>query len=169
MLLVTIILNTKVMEINGNNVINNLVTQGEWKIQLIMAIKFTSSKDSKETRTMYTKSDNIETMTGGKIDENIEERFESLLQRHQKDLEESKKRSKFIFDGVDLLYHKCNKRSLNSGGSYVDFPKCFQYAVTVALNHEQIKIHPERTSNITLFIDQYHWKKINFPPEKKDF
>ena len=106
-----------------NNVINNLVTQDEWKIQLIMAIKFTSSKDSKETRTMYTKSGNIETMIGGKIDENIEERFESVLQRYQKDLEESKKRSKLIFDGVDLLYYKCNKRSLNSGGSYVDFPK----------------------------------------------
>ena len=41
--------------------------------------------------------------------------------------------------------------------------------MTVALNHEQIKIHPERTSNITLFIDQYHWKKIIFPPEKKDW
>ena len=46
--------------------------------------------------------------------------------------------------------------------------KCFQYAVTVALNHEQITVHPEKTSNITLFIDQYNWKKINFPSKKKD-
>ena len=36
--------------------------------------------------------------------------------------------------------------------------KCFQYAVAVTLNHEQIKSHPERISNIKPFIDQYNWK-----------
>ena len=45
--------------------------------------------------------------------------------------------------------------------------KCSQYAITVALNHEQIKSHPERISNIKLFIDQYDWKEINFPSNKK--
>ena len=35
-----------------------------------------------------------------------------------------------------------------------DDDKCFQYAITVALNREQIKSHPERTSNIKpLLID----------------
>ena len=37
--------------------------------------------------------------------------------------------------------------------------KCFQYAITVALNHEQIKDHPERISKIKYFIDQYNWKE----------
>ena len=36
--------------------------------------------------------------------------------------------------------------------------KCFQYAITVALNFEQIKSHLERISNIKRFIDQYDRK-----------
>ena len=43
--------------------------------------------------------------------------------------------------------------------------KCFQYA----LNHEQIKSHLERISNINPFIDQYNRIKINFPSHKKDW
>ena len=33
--------------------------------------------------------------------------------------------------------------------------KCFQYSITVALNHRKIKNHPERISNIKPFIDNY--------------
>ena len=58
----------------------------EWKIQLTMHITFISQKDSEETRTMYTKSRNIEIMEGGKTDESIKELFESLLQNYQKNL-----------------------------------------------------------------------------------
>ena len=35
--------------------------------------------------------------------------------------------------------------------------KCFQYSITVALNHQNIVNHPERISNIGIFIDQYNW------------
>ena len=48
--------------------INDHKTQGEWKIQLTMAINFISSKDSEEIRAMYTKSDNIEIIIGNKTD-----------------------------------------------------------------------------------------------------
>ena len=34
--------------------------------------------------------------------------------------------------------------------------RCFQYALTVALNCEKIKNHPERTKHIEPFIDQYN-------------
>ena len=95
-------------------------------------------------------------MIGKATDEIIEELFNSLLQRYQEGLEESMKGSEVIFDSVDLLYYNLNKISLNHGGSYIDSPKwlknkkatinpknndnrCFQYAVTAALNHEQIK------------------------------
>ena len=78
--------------------------------------------------------------------------------------------SEFIFDSVDALYYDLNKISLSRGGSYIDSPewlknkkttinpknndgKCFQYALTVALNYEQIKNHPERISKIKTFID----------------
>ena len=84
------------------------------------------------------------------------------------------------------MYYEFHKTSLNRGGSHIDSPKrlknkkvtinpknnddkCFQYAVAVALNIEQIKSHPERTSNIKPFTDQYNWKKINFPSHKKDW
>ena len=33
--------------------------------------------------------------------------------------------------------------------------KCFQYDVIAAINHKQIKSHPERTYNLKLFINQY--------------
>ena len=49
-----------------------------------MAIDFISSKDSDETRTMHTKSSNVEIMMDSKTDEIIEELFESLLQLYQK-------------------------------------------------------------------------------------
>ena len=39
-------------------------TPSEWKIQLTMAINFISSKDSDETRTMHTKSNNVEIIMG---------------------------------------------------------------------------------------------------------
>ena len=47
--------------------------------------------------------------------------------------------------------------------------KCFQYALTVALNHEQIKNNPERISKIEPFIDQYNWNEIDFPFTSKDW
>ena len=62
-----------------SDLINDHKNQGEWKIYLTMAINFISSTDS--TRTMHSKSDNIEIMTGNEIDEITEELFETLLQR----------------------------------------------------------------------------------------
>ena len=64
-----------------SDLINDHNNQGEWKIYLTMAINFISSTDS--TRTMHSKSDNIEIMTGNEIDEITEELFETLLQRYQ--------------------------------------------------------------------------------------
>ena len=74
-----------------------------------MAINFISSKDSDETRTMLTKSDNIEIMMGSETDEIIKELFKSLLQRYQEGLEELMKGSEFIVDSVNVLYYDLNK------------------------------------------------------------
>ena len=50
-------------------------TSSEWKIKLTMAINFTSFKDSDETRTMYTKFNNVEIMMGSETDEIVEDLF----------------------------------------------------------------------------------------------
>ena len=46
------------------DMINDHKTRREWKIQLTMQVNFISHNDSEETRTMYTKSRNIEIMDG---------------------------------------------------------------------------------------------------------
>ena len=94
------------------------------------------------------------------------------------------KGSKFVFDSVDLLNYKLHKISLNWGGSYIDSPKwlnnkkatinpksindkCFQYAITVSLNPEQIEKDLQRISKNNSF--KNNWKEINFPSHKNDW
>ena len=131
-----------------------------------MPINFISSKDSDETRNMHTKSDKIEIMMGSETDDITDELFESLLQKYQEGLEESMRASDFIFDSVNLLYFNLQKISLNrKGSSYINSPKwlknkkarinpknndnnCFQYALTVALNYQNIKKDRQRISKI---------------------
>ena len=59
------------------------------------------------------------------------------------------KGSEFVFDYIHLWHYKCHKIYLNRGRLYIDSPdwitnvnRCFQYAVAVALNHEEIKKEP---------------------------
>ena len=65
-------------------------------------------------------------------------------------------KSKFVFESVDLLYYSLHKTRLRRAKSYIKNPewlrnkgatihlqnkkddKCFQYAVTAALNHQNI-------------------------------
>ena len=126
-------------------------------------------------------------MIGSDTNEIIEDLFKSLLQRYQENLEEKMRGSEFGFDGVNALYYDLNKTSLNRGGSHMESQKwisakratinpknkkddkCFQYALTVALNHEKIKENPERISKIKPFINQYNWSDIDFPSTGKDW
>ena len=79
------------------------------------------------------------------------------------------KDSQFVFNYVHLLCQKCHKINLICGGIYIDFPdwiknkkatispinkkdkKYFQYATTVALNHEEIKKYSQRITKINPF------------------
>ena len=135
---------------------------------------------------MDTRSNNEEFMNGSDTDEIIKGLLESFLQKYEENLQEKMRGSKFEFDGVNFLYYDFNKISLNRGGSYIDSPKwlkdkqstinpknndykCFQYAVTLALNFDKIKKDPQRISKIKPFIDQYNWKDIDFPSTSKDW
>ena len=167
--------------------INHYKNKGEWKIQLTAGINFMSLKPgSDETRVMYTRSDNEEFMNGSDTDEVIKLLFESFLQKYKENLQEKMKGSGFEFDGVNFLYYDFNKTSINRGGSYIDSTqwlknkkstidpknnddKCFQYAVTLALNLNSIDNHPERISKIKPFINKYNWKYIDFPAMSKDW
>ena len=80
-----------------------------------MQIKFISSKDSKETDTIHTKSHNIEIMMGNETDKIIKELFESRLQNYQKDLKESMRKSDFVHGSIDLVYYHLQKISLKRG------------------------------------------------------
>ena len=125
-------------------------------------------------------------MNGSDTYEIIEGLFESFLQKYEENLQEKMKGSDFEFDGVNFLYYDFNKISINRGGSYIDSPKwiknkrstinptnndykCFQYAVTLALNLDKIKKDQQAISKIKPFIDQYNWSDIDFPSASKDW
>ena len=105
---------------SGNTVIDDKA-HWEWKIQLSMRINFISSKDSDETVTMNTRSNNIEIMMGNETNEITEEPFESLMQKYQEGSEDNMRGNKFVFKSVDLLYYDPHKIGLNRGGSYINF------------------------------------------------
>ena len=44
----------------------------------------------------------------------------------------------------------------------------FQYAITIALNHQNIDKNPEKISNIKTFINQYNWKGIDIKAYQKE-
>ena len=167
--------------------INQYKNEGEWKVQLSAEINFISLKPgSDETRVMYTRSDNEEFISGDDTNEIIKLLFESFLQRFEENLQNKMRGSEFEFDGINFFCYSFNKMSIYRGGTYIDSPKwlknkkstinpknnddkCFQYAVTLALNLDNINKHPQRISRIKPFIDQYNWKDIDFPATSKDW
>ena len=123
---------------------------------------------------------------GNETDDIIKKLFESFLTNYQKEETILRNGSDFAFESVDLLSYSVHKISLKRGKSYIKSPewvlnrratinpknkdnKCFQYSITVALNHQNIENHPERISNIKPFIDQYNWEDIDFPAGIKDW
>ena len=125
-------------------------------------------------------------MANNERDEVVEELFHSLKNRYQNNLEPMKG-SEFVFDYVQLLYYKCHKKNPNRSGSCIDSPdsiknkkatinsinkkdnKCFEYAVTVALNYEEIRKDLQKIAKVKPFISKYNWEGIDFPSEKDDW
>ena len=156
-------------------------------MQLSAEINFTSLKpESDETCIMYTRSDNEEFVSGDDTNEIIKLLFESFLQRFEENLQNKTRGSEFEFDGINFFYYSFNKMSIYRGGTYIGSPKwlkdkksttnpknnddkCFQYAVTLTLNLDNIEKNPQRISKIKPFINNYNWKDIDFPPTNKDW
>ena len=131
-------------------------------------------------------SDNEEIRLGNETDDIIKRLINSFLNNYQKEEIILRNGSNFVFESVDLLSYHIHKTKLKKGKSYIKSPewilnkratinpknkdnKCFQYSITVALNHQNIENHPERISNIKPFINQYNWDDIDFPVGIKDW
>ena len=125
-------------------------------------------------------------MCGDDNDDIIEQLFESLLKKYEESVQSKMRGSEFEFDGINFLYYDFKKTSINRGGSYIDSPKClkdkkstinpknnddkcFQYAITSALNLYKIKKYPQRVSKIKPFTEKYNWEDIDFPSTSKDW
>ena len=106
------------------DIINNFKKPDMWKIQLTIANNFISSISNDEECVMHSKSDDIEMMINGEVDEVIKELFDSFKNRYQNNLG-LMKGSEFVFGYVHLLFiHKINQ---NYGGSYIDSPDWIKY------------------------------------------
>ena len=137
---------------------------------------------------MHSASKNIEMFVGINTDEIIDRLLNSMLQSFQEAKETSFERgSEFIFENNDSLYYYFQKIDINRSRSYIETPKwledkkatinpknmnddnCFQYSITIALDHKDIERNPQRISKIKLFISKYNCKKINFPAAPHDW
>ena len=169
--------------VNDHKAIRN--ESKEMKIQINMNVNFVSSNDTGEIRTIFVWSDNKKIRPGNETDI-IKRLLNSFLNNYQKEEIVLRNGSNFVFESVDLLSYHIHKTNLKRGKSYIKSPewilnkratinpknkdnKCFQYSITVALNHQNIENHPERISNIMPFIYQYNWEGIEFPAGIKDW
>ena len=152
-----------------------------------MQIIFVSFINANEPQVMHTKIDNIEIMNGIDTSDAINELIDSFMKRYQEGLETKMKGSSYILERVDLLEYNLHKISLNRGSSYIESPEwlknkgvtinpknaknnnCFQYAITAAMNYQNINCHPERISKLELFINNYDWEDIEYPSHSKDW
>ena len=174
--------------LNIDNLINEIKKDSnEHKIQLSMGVNFMCITDQEKTRTFHVKSDNADIRLGNDAYDIINELIKSFLSNYQKEEQMLRNGSNYIFESVDILDIYIHSIKLNRGKSYIKSldwisskkttinprntkgNKCFQYAITVALNHQNIDYHPERISNIKPFIDQYNWKDINIPSGIRDW
>ena len=161
---------------------------GERKVQLVISAVFINYLNN-ENAEKYAYNDNIVIRTAdysNKITTNL---YNFLKHKFQETLENNLEGSSFVIDYVNFLDLKFNQVDLIRGGTYIETPKwvskkkatinprndkdddnnCFMYAITVALNHQEIGCHPERISKIKQFINNYIWKNIDFPSQRNDW
>ena len=104
----------------------------------------------------------------------INKLIDSFFPQYQREEQILKDSSGYIFDSIDILGIHFHNIKLKRGKSYIKSPdwisskkatinpkntkdnKCFQYAITVALNHQGISSHPERISKIKPHMDKYN-------------
>ena len=156
------------------------------KTQLDIGINFGHLTDKEKNRTSYVKSKNIEILPSNDTNEIIKELTGSFFDNYQEQLLILRNGSNCIFDSVEVLGIHFHQIDLKRGSSYIKSPEwlknkgattnlqntkdnyCFMYVMIIALNHQEIKHHPERISNLMPFISKYNWDGIDFPVGEKE-
>ena len=107
------------------------VARRVWKIQINMRLiqinsnsnkYFISTKNTGETCTIYTWSNNVTIMQGRDTNDIIKKHFESFLYVYQEKLK-TIKGSDFVFESVYLMDYKLHRVRLKRGGSYIKSPE----------------------------------------------
>ena len=116
-----------------------------------------SSKNFEDTPTIYSASKPVEVFMGSETNNVIDRTFDTTLQRFQQAIETLiKGGSEFTHESVALFYYYFQKIDIRRTESYNAFPdwlvnkearinprnendnKCFQYAITIALNYNKM-------------------------------
>ena len=140
--------------------LNSDSEHGEWKIQLSMHNNFISTKHFEETRTVYSANAPVEIFMGADTDDAVDRLFDTLLERFQQAIEISNDNgSAFTHRRIALLHYCFQKIDIRRAESYIKSAdwllnkgatvkskkwnkkdnKCFQFAITSALNHKKIE------------------------------
>ena len=157
------------------------------KTQLDIGINFSNLTDKEKNHISYIKIRNTEILPGDNTNEIVKELTASLFDNYQDQLLILRNSSNYIFDSIDVLGIHFQKTDLKRGNSYIKSPEwikskgatinpqntkdnyCFMYAITIALNHQEIRHHPERISNLIPFISKYNCDGIDFPAAEKEW
>ena len=83
-----------------------------------MHVNFISSRDTGETRTIYTWSNKVSIMQGIDTNDIIKELFETFFHDYQEKLKIIKG-SNFVFESVDLMDYKLHRVRLRRGSSHI--------------------------------------------------
>ena len=78
------------------NIIIGLQNSDIWKIQLVIAIKFISSKDAEEEHVTYSRGSNIKLTSNNDANKVVDELIQSLRSRYQGNFETSMKGTSFF-------------------------------------------------------------------------
>ena len=94
------------------------IARGVWKIQINMRVNIISSKDTRETCTIYSWSNNVSIMQGRDTNDIIKKFFEPFLHHYQEKLK-TIKGSDFAFESIYLMDYKLHRVRLKKGRSYI--------------------------------------------------
>ena len=145
-----------------------------------MGVNLMCIADKGKSRTFYVNSDNKEISLADNTNDAISNLIESFLSNYQKEEQILRNVRRYTYDSVDMLGIHFRDIKLKRGKSFIESPKwladkkvtinpkntkdnkCFQHAITVALNHKIISKNPQRISKIRPHINKYNWKDIDF-------